>query len=207
MLISPKKKDKLFLMLLEASNNLKESADYFVDFKLRTEEDLGILERTMKTYEHKGDDLVSKIIIELNASFITPIEREDALALATNMDRVLEKLKQCAARLYIFNIYETDEYMKEFTQVLKKCVDEIDKAIELISLKRLTDIRQHTAQIKQYERQCDELEKEAIMNVFKTHEDVIKLMQYKEIYETFGSTADVCQEVGRVLDTVVMKNA
>lgn len=208
MLIRPKKKkDKLFLMLLEVSNNLKESVHYFVDFKINTEDDLVIFQENMRTYEHKGDDLVAKIIMELNDSFITPIEREDALALATNMDRILDKLKQCAVHFYMFNIFEIDEYMQAFSQLLKKCVDEIDKAVELISFKRLTDIRQHTKQIKQYERQCDDLEKKAIMNLFKNPTDVIKLIQYKEIYETFEGTVDVCQKVGKVLDTVVMKNA
>ncbi len=207
MLLKKKKKDNLFLMLLETSENLNDSAQYFADFKIKEEKHLDEFQRTMKDYEHKGDDLVSNIIQELNNSFITPIEREDALALATNMDRILDELEECAAHFHMFNIYHIDDYMKQFSEILKNCVGEIEDAVKLICQKKLTEIRQHTIKVKEYEHDCDILEKKAIMDLFKNQKDVITLIQYKEIYESFESAADMCQKVAKVLDTVVMKNA
>ncbi len=207
MLLKNKKKDRLFMMLLETSDNLNDSAQYFADFKIQKEEHLYEFQKTMKEFEHKGDELVANIILELNHSFITPIEREDALALATNMDRVLDELEECAAHFHMFNIYHIDDYMKEFSEILKNCVAEIEHAVTLICQKKLTEIRKHTAKIKEYEHQCDILEKQAIMELFDTQKDVVRLIQYKEIYESFESAADMCQKVGKVLDTVVMKNA
>lgn len=71
----------------------------------------------------------------------------------------------------------------------------------------MVDIRQHTKKIKEYEHECDILEKKAITELFQNQKDVVILIQYKEIYEIFESAADMCQKVGKVLDTVVMKNA
>ena len=207
MLLKRKKKDNLFMMLLETSDNLYDGAQYFADFRIQEEKHLDEFQKTMKEFEHKGDDLVRKIIAELNNSFITPIEREDALALATNMDRILDELEECAAHFHMFNIYQIDDYMKQFSEILKSCVAEIENAVQLVCQKKLNEIRQHTLKIKEYEHECDILEKQAITDLFKNQKDVVRLIQYKEIYESFESAADMCQKVGKVLDTVVMKNA
>lgn len=202
-----RKKEKLFLMLLNLADNLKDGGQHFLDFKIKEEKHLEEFRTKMKEYEHKGDNLVDEIIMELNNSFITPIEREDALELANHMDEVLDGLEECAAHFYMFNIYEIDNYMVELTELINKCIIEIDSAVELLSQKKLTKIRQHSAKIKEYEEKCDYLSRMAIKELFEKHKDVIRLIQYKEIYEILEHTADECQRVGKVLDRIVMKNA
>lgn len=207
MKVSTRKKDKLFLMLLDISANLKDGGQYFHDFKIKEEEHLNEFQKNMKEYEHKGDVFVDEIIKELNGTFITPIEREDAMELAVHMDEILDGLEQCAAHFYMYNIYDIDNYMVELSDMLNKCIIEINHAVELLSQKKLTQIRQHSIKIKEYEEKCDILERKAIKELFEKEKNVIRLIQYKEIYELLEDTADECQRVGKVLDTVVMKNA
>jgi uncharacterized protein len=207
MIGSTRKKEKLFLLLLEISSNLKEGGQYFLDFKIKEEKHLDEFQKKMKEYEHKGDIFVDEIIKELNNTFITPIEREDALELAVHMDEILDGLEECAAHFYMFNIYEIDGYMVEFSDLLNKCIVEIYDAVDLLSQKKLTQIRQHSVKIKEYEEKCDFLERRAIKELFEKEKDVIRLIQYKEIYELLENTADECQKVGKVLETVIMKNA
>lgn len=202
-----RKKDKLFLMLLDISANLKESGQYFLDYKIKEESHLDEFLKKMKEYEHKGDIFVDEIIKDLNNTFITPIEREDAMELAVHMDEILDGLEECAAHFYMFNIYEIDNYMVELSDLINKCIVEINCSVDLISQKKLTQIRQHTVKIKEYEEKCDILERRAIKELFEKEKDVIRLIQYKEIYELLENTADECQKVAKVLETVVMKNA
>ena len=49
------KKDKFMALLLEIAKNIKESADYFADYKLKNVSDLKIFSEKMKEFEHKGD--------------------------------------------------------------------------------------------------------------------------------------------------------
>lgn len=202
-----RKKDKLFSILLDISTNLKESSQYFHDFKIKEEKHLDEFRLKMKDYEHKGDAFVHEIIKELNNTFITPIEREDLLELAVHMDDILDGLEQCSAHFYMYNIYEIDHYMVELSDLLNKCAIEIHEAVELLSQKKLTQIRQHAVKIKDYEEKCDHLERVAIKELFEKQKDAIRLIQYKEIYELLENTADECQRVGQVFETVVMKNA
>lgn len=204
---SARKKEKIFLMLLDISTNLKEGGQYFLDYKIKEEKDLEEFMVKMKDYEHKGDYLVNDIIKELNNTFITPIEREDALELAVHMDKVLDGLEQCSAHFYMFNIYDIDNYMHEFCNWLNKCIVEIHNAVDLLSQKKLAEIRQHALEIKEYENKCDLLERKAIKELFEKQKDAIRLIQYKEIYEILENTVDECRKVAKSLETVVMKNA
>lgn len=207
MKVNSRKKDKLFLMLLDISANLKEGGQYFHDFKIKEEKDLPEFQKKMKEFEHKGDVLVGEIIKDLNNTFITPIEREDALDLAVHMDEILDGLEQCAAHFYIYNVYQIDHYMVEFSELVNKCIVEIYEAIDLLSQKKLVQIREHSVKIKEYEEKCDILERMALKDLFEKENDIKRLIQYKEIYELLENTADECKRVSKMLETVVMKNA
>ena len=57
----------------------------------------------MKEFETRGDTYVHEVIKELNNAFITPIEREDILALTMSMDDVLDGLEHTAALFEMYN--------------------------------------------------------------------------------------------------------
>lgn len=205
--MSSRKMHKLFSMLLNVSNNLKYGGKCFHDYKINEEKDLDIFRLKMKEFEDKGDELVDELTKELINLFITPIEREDALELAAHMDDILNGFEECASRFYTYKIWNIDNYMLEFSELLNKCVIEIYGAVELLSQKNLTEIRQHTIKIKEYEKKCDVIERAAIKELFEKEKDIFRLIQYKEIYEILENIADDCQKVAKVLETVIMKNA
>ena len=204
---SKHKKDKLFLFLADIAANLKNSGEYFVDFKFKNENDLDEFQKKMKDFKRKGEVLIDDLIKELNETFITPIEREDALELAVHMDEVLDGLEQSAAHFYMFNVYEVESHMTELSQLIYKCIEEIVDAVDLLGQKKLIKIRKHSLKIKEYEEECDLLQRKAIKELFKNSNDVMKLIQFKKIYELLESTADKCQRVAKTLERVVMKNA
>lgn len=202
-----KKADKFMDLLMKISTNIKESANYFADYKLNNTSDLKIFFDTMKSFENKGDDYVHEVIVELNKAFITPIEREDILALAISLDDVLDGFEHCAALFEMYSMTNADEYMLKFVDALRNAAIEIEKAIGLLSSKKLLEIRQHAIKIKDYESKCDGVLRQSIKNLFAVEKDPIRIIQYKEIYESLENIADDCQEVANTLETIIMKNA
>lgn len=201
-----KKKDKFMELLMNIAANLKESADYFTDFQIKNVSDLKVLSETMKEYENKGDSFVHETTQGLNQAFITPIDREDILQLAMSMDDVLDGIESCAALFEMYSVIESDEYMEKFIDSIRNCTIEIEKAIELLEMKKLPPIREHAIKIKDYESKCDGVLRQSIKNLFTVEKDPIRIIQYKEIYETLEGIADYCQDVANTLETIIMKN-
>lgn len=202
-----KKKDKFSTYLGEIAANLKESAYYFADFKLKNVSDLKIFSEKMKEYESKGDSFVHEVIRELNNAFITQIEREDILALTMSLDDVLDGLENTAALFEMYSITQADEYMLESVEAVRQSTNEIVEAIALLSDKKLLPIRVHAIKIKELESKCDAIEREAIKHLFETEKDPIRIIQYKEIYEELEEISDFCQSVANTLETIIMKNS
>jgi predicted phosphate transport protein (TIGR00153 family) len=202
-----KRNDKFMILLSNISANLKESTNYFTEYKLKNVSDLKIFSEKMKEYESEGDTFVHEVIKELNDAFITPIEREDILHLAMSMDDVLDGLEGCAALFEMYSITNADDFMKQFVDALQGSVHEIDKAVGLLSNKKLPQIREHAIKIKDLESKCDNILRQSIKHLFTVEKDPIRIIQYKEIYETLEDVADFCQEVANTLESIIMKNA
>ncbi|MDP4171243.1 MAG: DUF47 domain-containing protein [Bacillota bacterium] len=202
-----KKNDKFNLLLTSISANLRESSTFFTEYKLSNVSDLKIFSEKMKEYETKGDSFVHEVIKELNDAFITPIEREDILHLAISMDDVLDGLEATAALFEMYSITQADDFMRQFVEAIQGSVHEIDKAISLLSNKKLLQIREHAIKTKDYESKCDNILRQSIKNLFTVEKDPIRIIQYKEIYENLEDIADSCQAVANTLETIIMKNA
>lgn len=202
-----KKEDKFAALLTEISNNLVVGMDFFAEYAKNDENGLKDFAIKMKEYEHKGDSFVHTIIHDLNKVFITPIEREDILALAMRMDDVIDGLDSTSALFEMYNISGADEFMLQFVENIHNAVIEIDKAVALISKKKLPQIRSHAIRIKDYESKCDDVLRSSIKNLFQHSSDPIFIMQYKEIYEEFEGVADSCEDVANTLEAIIMKNA
>lgn len=202
-----RKKDKFAIHLSHIAENLIESTNYFAEFKPADISELKSFSSKMKDYETKGDTMVHKVIKDLNNVFITPIEREDILALAVNMDDVLDGLEHTAALFEIYSITVADEYMLQFFDAICKCTIEIEKAIELTFTKKLPEISKHAIKIKDYESKCDEVWRESIKHLFQEEKDPIRIIQYKEIYEELEEVADYCEKVANTFEAIIMKNA
>ncbi|HLQ83912.1 MAG TPA: DUF47 family protein, partial [Pseudogracilibacillus sp.] len=193
-----KKEDQFSVYLKEISANLVESTNYFTEYKLRNKSDTKEFFNVVKNYETQGDTLVHKVIHNLNKVFITPIEREDILALAMHMDDVLDGLESAAAMFEMYEITEADDFMVQFVEAIQLSVIEIDKAVDLLNKKKLLDMRQHAILIKDYESKCDGIRRESIKQLFKKEKDPIRIIQYKEIYEELEEVADCCEDVANI---------
>ncbi|MBP2242201.1 putative phosphate transport protein (TIGR00153 family) [Cytobacillus eiseniae] len=202
-----KKKDKFNLLLSNIASNVKEGANYFADYKLSNVSDLKIFSDTLKDYESKGDSYVHEVIKELNNAFITPIEREDILALAMSLDDVIDGIEHCASLFEMYSITKADDFMLKFVDAIKNCAHEIVESIELLSNKKLLQIREHAIKIKDYESKCDGVLRQSIKHLFTVEKDPIRIIQYKEIYENLEEIADSCQSVANTLESIIMKNA
>jgi len=201
------KNDKFLTMLNQIASNAEEAATFFVNYKIRSVEDLGEFSKTMKDYERKGDAFIHELIVDLNKTFITSLEREDILALAMKMDDVLDGYEQWASRVEIYQFINPPENMIKFVDLLLAATKEISEAAKHLQRRKLLNIRSHVIKINDYESQCDDLLQDSIRELFMKEKDPINIIKYKELYEMLEAIADDCEDVANTLETIIMRNA
>ena len=186
-----KKKDKFMVQLEEMVFNLDRAAIEFGKMDFNTHLDLKAYSDNIKTYESHGDELVHQVITDLNQTFITPIEREDILSLCDAIDDVLDAIEETAAMFEMYSIEYTDEYI----------------AVGLLVDKKLSHMRIHSINIKEFETNCDGILRQSIKHIFNSETDPITLIKIKDIYESMEEIADKCQIVANNFETIIMKNS
>ncbi|MUT65645.1 DUF47 domain-containing protein [Paenibacillus sp. NEAU-GSW1] len=201
-----KKKDIFFKTFEEMADTLVEAVQYFSN-GVSDLSDVTAFAKKMKEFESKCDQYVHKMLKELNKTFITPIEREDIMALTTSLDDVLDGIEACASRFEMYNIQEKDEYITLFGDILLRSANQIKKAIYLLTDKKLLAIREPNIAINELENQADDLLRVAIKSLFTNVKDPIELIKRKEIYEMLEQTTDYCEDVANTLESIIMRNS
>ncbi|MER2028918.1 MAG: DUF47 family protein [Solibacillus sp.] len=206
-MFNSKKPDPFFEGLLNIAKNVQQGANYAKESTITTVSELKQIQIKMKSYETAGDKLIHELIVKLNDSFMTPIEREDILSLAIKLDDILDGIENTIAHFEMYSFTEVNQYMRDFVDYIAKSSDEAVKAMELLNRKDLIGMRQHAILIKDYERECDEIFRKSITELFQTEKDPIRLIIFKDLYEQLEEIADYCQNVANTIESIIMRNA
>ncbi|STB42282.1 DUF47 domain-containing protein [Clostridium perfringens] len=202
------KDDKFYDMFIDEAKNVEKAA-------VILSEALGDLENKtshvarVEELEHKGDEIVHRLIEELNNSFITPIDREDIFSITKRMDDILDSIESTMHRFTMFNINES----KEGAKVLGSLI--VDVSRELVSLmeefkhmkKKNKEITERVISINKIENKGDIFYRQMISELFA--EDgktpVLDIIKWREIYKFLEATLDSCEAVANIVEGVVMK--
>ncbi|WP_067933057.1 DUF47 domain-containing protein [Alicyclobacillus kakegawensis] len=201
-----KRSQQLVQYLVDISTNLQDAANLFGE-GLKDLSHPEFLAANVKRLEEKGDDLTSELLSLINATYITPLDREDYLELALRMDDIVDGLEACTVRFDLYQITEPTPVMFEFAQNIADSADEIAAAMSKLQARKLLELREHTQRLNHLEKTGDALLRTSLRSLFSESTDAIQLIKLKEIYEILESITDKCEDVGDVLDSVIVKNA
>jgi uncharacterized protein len=159
----------------------------------------------IKPMEKRCDEILIKIVKQLNKSFITPFDREDIFALISQLDDISDTLLGSCIRLEIFKVSEKIKGADKLTAVVALQIKSLDKAIR--GLRDNTDNLNECKTVKDLEAEADVIYQSLTTKLFEEEKDAIELMKKKEILEILENASDKCQAVANVITSIVIKNA
>ena len=182
----------------------KAGVDILCDM-LRDYRDLKRQAERMHEIEHEGDRITSEIFALLNRTFVTPFEREDLITLGSIIDTVLDQVDEVAIMLVLYGIKQPTPYLLEASALLGRTVDELVAAIG--KLESLKGVAPHVAEVHRLETEADDLYYNALADLF-AHDAYtpLQVMKWNRIYDLMEEAFDKCEDVGNVLENVVLKN-
>jgi uncharacterized protein len=201
-----KKQNQFFDLLVQITENISAASAAFKE-GLENYTSGEKLAASIKVYEDAGDDKTHQIIRALNATYMTPIEREDILALATKLDDILDGMEAAANRFDMFHIQSVDNFMIDFSKNIQDCVEQLEYAMKSLQKKKLLEIRQYTVRLNELENVGDKLLRDSIKSLFARTTDPVEIIKLKEVYEILEGISDSCEDVADILESVVMTNA
>jgi uncharacterized protein len=156
--------------------------------------------------EHEGDRITHDIIDRLNHTFVTPIDREDILALASALDDIVDYTEEVADYLGLYRIEAPMDQAISLAHVLSMACKEIGKAIPLLRGFK-PEISEHTVEVNRLENEGDRITREAVASLFDTRIDPMVVIRWKDIFERLEAAIDSTEHVADILYGIVIKNS
>lgn len=164
--------------------------------------------KEMHTIEHTGDEARHRMIRKLAREFITPIEREDIMAMADAIDTLTDTIEDVLMRMYMYNIKEVKEYALKMTKVTVKCCHLLKNALdEFHNFRKSNKLHELIIEINRLEEEGDALYTEATRNLYVNCTDYKELVAWDTTYHYLEKCCDACEGVTDVIENVIMKNS
>lgn len=158
--------------------------------------------------EHNGDKIHDEIVFELNRAFITPIDREDILSVAHEIDKITDNIENVAFRLWMFNIKRLRPEMKQFVELMRKsCQKAMEVLDEFENFKKSKTVSALIQQLYTYEYEGDILYRKAVKDLFTEETNSIEIQKWRELYHDMETCFDTCKEMARSVENAIVKNS
>src|SRR2546423_13735546 len=202
-LIAPRERE-FFDLFDEAGGNIQRAAALLEEM-LRDYPDRSELARDILICEQEGDRITHDIIQRLNQTFVTPIDREDILALASSLDDVVDFTEEVADYLGLYKIEAPMDQAQQLAKVLHQASRQIAQAMP--RLRGFKDITHYTVEINRLENDGDRIVREAVASLFDTAIDPMVVIRWKDIFEKLEDAIDATAHVANIIEGIAIKNS
>ncbi|MEP7198400.1 MAG: DUF47 family protein [Chloroflexota bacterium] len=158
--------------------------------------------------EQAGDTVVHEVTSLAHASLIAPLDHEDSQNLIIALDDVVDAIEASAVRMAIFRVEQPTAIARQLADVIYRGAQKVHEAMPgLRTRKQLNQLRAHIVEMNNLENEADQLLRHGLEELITYRDDAYNLMRWKEIYEYLEESTDRIEDVGDVLQGVLIKNA
>jgi uncharacterized protein Yka (UPF0111/DUF47 family) len=124
--------------------------------------------------------------------------------LAAALDDVCDHVDEAADNLDAYKVKVIPDRAKEQAQVIRRAAGKLDAAVQL--LEGFKDSRKHLIELRRLEDEGDRLAREAVAELFRSGQDPLSIIRWKDNYERLEEAIDACENAADVLEAIVVKN-
>ena len=202
------RENRFFFLLHQSAMNIQQVARRIEDL-MNNYENVPAKVQEIKDLEDFGDEIIHAITSSLHRTFVTPIDREDILALAGRLDDVVDAIDEAAHYILEYKIEEPTEYSRLLATNIVQCAAELERAVSLLSTKgsKLKDILPIVVEINRLENEADGIASRARSELFSDDFDGKQILKWRDIYDDLEQATDRAEDAADVLEGIVLKHS
>ncbi|MDR3088453.1 MAG: DUF47 family protein [Desulfobulbaceae bacterium] len=160
-----------------------------------------------KKYKKRGKESLQNSLTLLNATFITPIDREDIQQIASYLYRCTKVVLKACVNLQTYKIDSYSDVLKKQAEYLMAATDELKNLIFMMkSSPASSDITARDLTIKDIESTGDDLLSTAMEDLFSGKYDALYIIKMRNIYKGIENGLDACSDISDLVVSIEMKH-
>lgn len=200
-LFAPKKRNVFYELLERQADKALEGLEALIGF---VEDGTRQYATAVTNIESEADDLRRLLVLELDKTFVTPLDREDIYNLSRALDDVLDYAYSTVSEMQLFEITANKDVIA-MVRILHRATRELKDAVKHLETQPKI-ASAHASQAKSYENSMEVAYHHALADLFKG-QDIIYILKMREIYRHLSNAADRGDEAANIMLSIVMKHS
>ncbi len=159
--------------------------------------------------EHEADDLTHQLMNKIDATFVTPLDKEDLRALSSGLDDITDAIEAGTQRISIYRLTvprpDLEPLVGLLVQITRATRDVVATLRNMQSRESLSPM---LIRVHEIENESDTHYRAALTELFNApNPDPLTVIKWKEIYDRVEIAVDKCESVADIVESVVVKYA
>ena len=197
--------DRFYDMFAASAQHLVTGAALLREQLAADVDDRPALAARMRDTEHEGDDITHEIFRSVNATFVTPFDREDIYQLAGRIDDVLDHLDAAADLVVLYRPADLPAGILEQADVLVRAAD-----VTVAAMRRLRtpqELSEYWIEINRLENEADQVYRRLLATLFSGMYEAMEVLKLKDVVEELEAAADAFEHLAHAVQTIAAKEA
>ena len=163
-----------------------------------------VLERRsgeIRDAEHRGDEISHDIGHRLEATFVTPFDREEIHGLISALDDVLDGIEEVADIFVLYRIEAPSPTSIAMSSIIVQQCIQIHEALG--HLQGFKGLEKYWIEVHRLENEGHQLARAAIAGLFEAGGDPVEIIKWKDVYALLETTIDKCEDVANIIERIV----
>jgi predicted phosphate transport protein (TIGR00153 family) len=198
------REERFFDLFVEDAANVLDGARQ-LEAMLRSYDNVDKSAKRIRETEHRGDEISHDIGRRLEATFVTPFDREEIHALIAGLDDILDLIEEVADTFVLYRIETpTKTSVKQASLIVQAC-ETLHQALS--HLRGFKGLDPFIVEVHRLENEGDRLSRAAIAGLFDDGTKTIDVLKWKDVYALLEDTIDKCEDVADMIERIVVKHA
>ena len=161
----------------------------------------------MHRIENDADGKKHESLTRLAHEFMTPIEREDIVALSQQLDNVVDSIEDVAQKMYMFDVQSIRPDTAALAGlIVKGCEALLAVTREFPHFRKSKTIKDLIIEVNSIESEGDKLHAACMRTLFTDGTDLRETMIWMVMYDNLEACLDACEDAADIVESVIMKN-
>lgn len=200
--------DAFYFFFTQAAENIQRGVKILEELGDDNADHQSISERLVDV-EHDNDKLTHQLFQKINSSFVTPMDREDMVRLASLLDDVIDHIEAAANLIYLYGLSELPALPREMLEIITVLSSQADITAEAMPKLKGLDRR-----MQEYWVECNRLENDGdrayrmcVVRLYSGEYDTLTVMKLKEVADMLEKACDGFEYIANVIETIYVKES
>ena len=193
-----------YTLLTESATRLVEGAAILAEL-LGESVDREDIANRMRDAEHEADETTHEIAKRVNATFVTPFDREDIYALASTLDDVMDFMEEAVDLTMLYEVEKLPGRMADQVDVLQRCAELTAEAMP--KLKSMKGLEEYWIEINRLENAGDKSYRRILAKLFSGQYEALEVLKLKDIVDSLEHAVDAFEKVANIIEQIHAKES